>query len=126
MPLTRISLREGKSPEYHKTLMEQVYLAMREAIATPENDRFATISEHKESCFNTSGDYGGIVRSNDLVIIQITLLAGRSVEQKKALYAAISMRLSKELGLREEDVFVSLVEVAKEDWSLGNGEAQYA
>ncbi|MGI9352526.1 MAG: tautomerase family protein [Rhizobiaceae bacterium] len=126
MPLTRISLREGKSPEYHKTLMDQIYLAMHETLATPENDRFATITEHKESCFNTSGNFGGIDRSEDLVIVQVTLLAGRSVDLKKAFYAAVAHRLSKELGLRKEDVFINLVEVAKEDWSVGNGEAQYA
>lgn len=126
MPLVRISLREGKSPEYHKTLMEQIYLAMRDSMGTPENDRFATITEHRESCFNTSGDYLGIDRSDDLVIIQMTVLAGRSVDQKKALYAAIAERLSQDPGLRKEDVFVNLLEVAKEDWSLGNGIAQYA
>ncbi len=126
MPLVRISLREGKSPEYHKTLMEQIYLAMRESMGTPENDRFATITEHSASCFNTSGDYLGIDRSEDLVIIQMTVLAGRSVDQKKALYAAIAERLSQAPGLRKEDVFVNLLEVAKEDWSLGNGIAQYA
>ncbi len=126
MPLVRISLREGKSPEHHKTLMEQIYLAMRESMGTPENDRFATITEHSESCFNTSGDYLGIDRSEDLVIIQMTVLAGRSVDQKKALYAAIAERLSQSPGLRKEDVFVNLLEVAKEDWSLGNGIAQYA
>lgn len=126
MPLVRISLREGKSPEYHKTLMEQIYLAMRESMGTPENDRFATITEHSESCFNTSGDYLDIDRSGDLVIIQMTVLAGRSADQKKALYAAIAERLSQSPGLRKEDVFVNLLEVAKEDWSLGNGIAQYA
>lgn len=126
MPLVRISIREGKSPEYHATLMEQIYLAMRESIGTPEDDRFATITEHKASGFNTSGNYAGVDRSDDLVIIQITMLSGRTVEQKKALYAAIADKLSQDPGARKEDVFVSLVEVEREDWSLGNGVAQYA
>jgi hypothetical protein len=30
------------------------------------------------------------------------------------------------LGHRREDVFIGLVEVARENWSFGNGEAQYA
>lgn len=125
MPLTQIHLREGKAPEYHKALMQGVYTAMRDAIGIPENDRFATITEHSSSCFNTSGDYLGIDRSDDLVIIRITLLAGRPVEKKQALYAAIADELSRDPGLRKEDVFINLVEVAKDDWSLGNGEAQY-
>jgi len=106
--------------------MEQIYLGMHEAIGTPENDRFAVITEHEESCFETSGDYGGIARSDDLVFIQITLLAGRTVDQKKALYAAIADKLATNAGLRKEDVWINLIEVAKEDYSLGNGEAQYA
>lgn len=126
MPLVRISLSEGKSPEFHKTLMEQIYLALRSAMGTPENDRFATITEHKASCYNNSGDYMGIDRSDDHMIIQMTVLGGRSVDQKKALYAAIAENLSTELGVRKEDIFINLLEVAKEDFSLGNGIAQYA
>jgi len=126
MPLVRISLREGKSPEFHKTLMEQIYLAMRSAMGTPENDRFAVISEHSESCYNNSGDFLSIDRSDEHIIIQITVLAGRSVDQKKALYAAIAENLSTELNVRKEDIFINLLEVAKEDFSLGNGVAQFA
>lgn len=126
MPLVRISLREGKSPEIHKSMMEQIYLAMRSAMGTPENDRFATITEHKESCYNNSGNYMGIERSDDHIIIQMTVLGGRSVDQKKALYAAIAENLSTELDVRKEDIFINLQEVAKEDFSLGNGIAQYA
>ncbi|MCR9213717.1 MAG: tautomerase family protein [Proteobacteria bacterium] len=126
MPMTRISLRRGKSPDFHKTLMDQIYHAMRESISIPENDRFATITEHDESGFNTSGDYGGIARTDDLVMIQIILNKGRSVEQKKSLYAAIVDRLTDSPGLQREDILINLVEVATEDWSLGNGEATYA
>ena len=126
MPLIRISLREGKSPEFHKTLMEQIYLAMRSGLGTPEDDRFAVISEHSESCYNNSGDFLGIDRSDDHIIIQATVLAGRSVDQKKAFYAAVAENLSTELNVRGEDIFISLLEVAKEDFSLGNGIAQFA
>lgn len=126
MPFTRISLMEGKSPEYRRALMEQVYLAMRETIDILEDDRFATITEHAPENMNNSGNYGGIERSDDVVFIQITVNAGRSVEKKKALYAAIAKRLEADPGVRPEDVVVSLVEVAAEDWSLGNGVAQYA
>jgi 4-oxalocrotonate tautomerase len=126
MPFTHISLQKGKSPEYRRTLMEQVYLAMRETIDIPENDRFATVTELEPGNFNNSGDYAGIERSDDVVFIQITLNAGRSIEKKKALYAEIAKRLNEDPGVRREDVVISLFEVAKEDWSLGNGVAQYA
>ncbi|MGH1479779.1 MAG: tautomerase family protein [Geminicoccales bacterium] len=126
MPLTQISLKKGTSPEYRRALMEQVYLAMREAIGIPENDRFAIITELDIDNFNNSGDYAGIERSDNVVFLQITINAGRTVEKKKALYAAIAKRLRENPGVRPEDVVISLLEVAKEDWSLGNGIAQYA
>ncbi len=126
MPFTNISLKKGKPLKYRRTLMEQVYLAMRETISIPENDRFATITELESGNFNNSGDYAGIDRSDDIVFIQITLNAGRTIEKKKALYAEIAKRLKEDPGVRPEDIVISLVEVSKEDWSLGNGVAQYA
>ena len=126
MPFTQISMTEGKSAEYRATLMEEIYLAMRDTITIPEDDRFATISEHKPENINNSGSYLDIDRSDDVIFIQITLNQGRSTDQKKALYSKIAERLSASLEVRPEDVVVSLIEVQPEDWSLGNGEGQYA
>jgi 4-oxalocrotonate tautomerase family enzyme len=126
MPLVRVSLRQGKSDDYKKAIGDGVYRAMREAFNIPEEDRFVVVSEHSESEFQFSRTYLDIARSDDLVIIQITANNGRTVEQKKALFARIAELLSEKSGLRKEDVFVNLVEVAKENWSFGNGIAQYA
>jgi len=126
MPFTHIALAEGKPVEYRQALMEQIYLAMRETVAIPEDDRFATVSEHKPENINNSGDYLGIDRSDDVVFIRITLNQGRTVEQKKALYAAIARNLAADPGVRPEDLVITLIEVGPQDWSLGNGEAQYA
>jgi phenylpyruvate tautomerase PptA (4-oxalocrotonate tautomerase family) len=106
--------------------MEQIYLAMRESISIPEDDRFATITELEEGNFNNSGNYAGVDRSDDIIFIQITLNAGRTTEKKQALYQAIAQRLNANLDVRKEDVVISLLEVPKENWSLGNGIAQYA
>ena len=126
MPLVRVSPRKGKSDDYKKAIGDTVYRAMREAFNIPEEDRFVVVSEHSESEFQFSKTYLDIARSDDLVIIQITANSGRTVEQKKALFARIAELLSEKPGLRKEDVFVNLVEVAKENWSFGNGVAQYA
>ncbi|MGI9586563.1 MAG: tautomerase family protein [Acidimicrobiia bacterium] len=126
MPLTQISLREGKPAEYRNALMEQTYLAMRDTIGIPEHDRFATITEHHPDNFRTSGDYLGVARSEDAVFIRITLNTGRSTDQKKALYARIAERLASDPGVRPEDIVIVLTEVTTEDWSLGNGLATYA
>ena len=126
MPLVRVSLRKGKSDDYKKAIGDGVYRAMREAFTIPEEDRFVVISEHSESEFQFSKTYLDIARSDDLVIIQITANNTRTVEQKQALFAAIADLLSVNPGLRKQDVFISLVDVPKENWSFGNGIAQYA
>ena len=126
MPLTRVSLRRGKSADYRKAILNGLYLAMRETFDVPEDDRFMVISEHDESDWLFGRDYLGISRSDDFVMIQITANNTRTGEQKKALYRRIVERLTEKPGLRAEDIFINLVEVATENWSLGNGVAQYA
>jgi phenylpyruvate tautomerase PptA (4-oxalocrotonate tautomerase family) len=126
MPLVRISLRDGKSPAYRQAIADGVYMALRETFNVPDEDRFMTFSEHDEKSFIFSRTYMGIERSDELVILQITVSNTRSLEQKKALFACIAEKLSQNPGLRPEDVFINLVEVVKENWSFGNGIAQYA
>lgn len=126
MPLVRISLRKGKTPEYRRAIAKHVYEALREAFKVPDEDRFVLVDEYEGTDFIYSPSYLGVVRDDDLVIIQITANNTRTVDQKKALYAAIAERLAKDPGVRPENVLISLVEVAKENWSFGNGIAQYA
>jgi 4-oxalocrotonate tautomerase len=126
MPLSRISLRRGKTAAYRRAVMDQVYEALRETFDVPEDDRFMIVTEHDEDSFSFSHRYLGIERSDDLVIIQITVSNTRTIDQKKRLYKRIVERLAERPGVRPQDVFVNLLEVAKENWSFGNGEAQYA
>ncbi len=126
MPFTRISLRSGKPAAYRRAIVDgKVYSAMRETFNVPENDRFMTVSEHDGDGFDFGADYLDIERSDDLVMIQITANNTRTLDQKKALYARIADKLQKNPGVRPQDVFINLVEVAKENWSFGNGLAQY-
>jgi phenylpyruvate tautomerase PptA (4-oxalocrotonate tautomerase family) len=125
MPLTRIDLRRGKSDEFKRTLMAEIYQAMHETFNVPENDRFMVINEHDDADFVFDRNYMGIARSDDFVLIQLTVSNTRTIETKKALYARLVERLGQRPGLRPEDVFVNLVEVQTENWSFGNGIAQY-
>jgi phenylpyruvate tautomerase PptA (4-oxalocrotonate tautomerase family) len=126
MPLVRISLRAGK-PEAHRTaIADAVHRAMVETINVPAQDRFQIITEHDAAGLVYDPSYLGISRTDDLVVVQITLNAGRTTEMKKALYARLAELLAASPGVRREDVLVSLVEVTKENWSFGNGVAQYA
>lgn len=126
MPLIRISLRKGKSTEYVCIIADQIYEAMRETFDVPADDIFMIVNEHDDHQFIYSRDYMDIARSDDFVIIQMTVSNARTTEKKKALYARIAEKLSTSPGLRREDVFVNLVDVTKDNWSFGNGLAQYA
>ena len=126
MPLVRIDLAQGKSADYRSTIGDVVYAAMIATLNVPQDDRFQIITEHPAEGLNFDRSYLGIQRSGDCVFIQVTLNAGRTVEQKRAFYQAIADGLHQRLNHRREDVFINLVEVVKENWSFGNGEAQYA
>ncbi|HEY6931647.1 MAG TPA: tautomerase family protein [Thermoanaerobaculia bacterium] len=126
MPLVRVSLRAGQSPSYLSAIGESIHQAMLETINVPKDDRFQIITEHPAEGLVYDSTYLGIHRTDRIVIIQITLNLGRTVDQKRALYRAIADRLARDPGIRKEDVLVSLVEIPKENWSFGNGEASYA
>jgi phenylpyruvate tautomerase PptA (4-oxalocrotonate tautomerase family) len=126
MPLVRIDLFQGKTREYRIQVGQIVYQAMLDILNVPKNDRFQIITEHSEAGLQFDREYLGIHRSDDCVFLQITLNAGRTVEMKQRFYKAVADGLHETLQIRKEDVFINLIEVAKENWSFGNGEAQYA
>jgi phenylpyruvate tautomerase PptA (4-oxalocrotonate tautomerase family) len=125
MPLARIDLLKGKDAAYRQEIGRVVYDALV-AAGVPVNDRFQVITEHEPANFIFAPEYLGIHHSDDLVMIQITWNEGRTTAQKQALYKAIADGLHAAIGLRREDVVINLVEVKKENWSFGNGVAQYA
>jgi 4-oxalocrotonate tautomerase len=126
MPLIHISLRAGKPPAYRQAIFDGIYRAQRETFSVPEDNQFMTITEHDAASFRYGASYHGVARSDEIVLIQITANNTRTLEQKKALYRRIAELLGDSPGIRPEDVFVSLIEVAKENWSIGHGLAQYA
>src|SRR5271163_2514330 len=126
MPLVRIDLAEGKAPEYGIQVGQIVYQALMDVMKAPQGDLFQIITEHPQAGLQFDRDYLGVHRSDDCIFLQITLNSGRTVEVKQRFYKAVADGLHDGLKVRLEDVFISLVEVAKEDWSFGNGIAQYA
>jgi phenylpyruvate tautomerase PptA (4-oxalocrotonate tautomerase family) len=113
MPLIHISLRAGKPEAYRQAIFDSLYRAMREALSVPEDDRYSA------SCY-------GVSRSEDVVYIQITVFDTRTAEQKKALFRRTAELLGENPGIRPENVFVNVLESAKENWSVGHGLAQFA
>jgi len=126
MPLVRIALRQGQPADFGKKIGEVVFRKMQETIGVPPNDNFQIITNHDANGLIYDPIYLDIQRTDGIVIIQITISEGRSVELKKNLFKAIADTLHAELGVRREDVFINLIEVKKENWSFGNGVAQYA
>ena len=125
MPLVRISLRRGKSAQHIAATRNSIYRAMIESFDVPQNDRFILVHQHDAEEFDYDANYLDIARSDDLVIIQIACNNTRTVEQKQAFYRRTAELLGKEPGLRPEDVLINLLETGKENWSFGNGVAQY-
>jgi phenylpyruvate tautomerase PptA (4-oxalocrotonate tautomerase family) len=125
MPLVHISLRAGKPEAYRQAIFDSFYRAMREALNVPEDDQFMVITEHDAANFRYGASYLDVARSDDLVYIQITVFNTRTAEQKKALFRRAVELLRESPGIRPEDVFVNVLEAAKENWSLGKGVAQF-
>jgi phenylpyruvate tautomerase PptA (4-oxalocrotonate tautomerase family) len=126
MPLVRIDVLERRTHQQLQAIGDGVHRALVEAIQIPVDDRFQVHAVHEPGRLVFDTSYLGIPRTEGIVVVQIVLSAGRPVEKKKALFAAIARNLAADPGVRPEDVFVNLVEVAKENWSFGLGIAQYA
>jgi 4-oxalocrotonate tautomerase len=124
MPLVRITLRRGRSPEFLADAGRAIHDALVAQANVPADDRFQIFDEVETMFAHPS--YGGVERSEGLLIVEITLNAGRTVEIKRALYADIVRRLQQAVDVRPDDVLISLIEVTKENWSFGKGIATYA
>jgi len=125
MPLVRIDVLQGRSTEYRMAIGEGIHRAMVEAIGIPEDDHFQVVTEHAGDGIVYDPQYLGVKRSDGVVFVQITMSYGRKPQQKRELYKRIVRNLSTSPGVRPEDVFINIVEVAWENWSFGDGAAQY-
>jgi 4-oxalocrotonate tautomerase len=127
MPLVRINHPAGKPAAFRTAISRGVYRAMLDTFNVPVDDDFQVLSESGPGTEMVRPEqYLGIKYSDDLTFIQITCNDTRTVDQKKAFYAAIADNLTRDPGLRREVILISLVEVKKENWTFGNGIAQYA
>lgn len=127
MPLARINLSKNASPEVVQAISDTVYEAMITVASVPPHDKFQLVTRHTpdELIYPAEG-YLGVTYTPDIVFIQITWNAGRTVDVKKAFYRAVADGIHEKTGMRKQDVWINLVDVAREDWSFGNGEMHYA
>jgi phenylpyruvate tautomerase PptA (4-oxalocrotonate tautomerase family) len=125
MPLVRVDIKQNPDPTFAKRIGEQIYAALRSCIDVPEHDNFQILTEHEGQHLVYDPQYLGIQRSEGVVFIQITISEGRTVEKKQLLFKTIAESMHKQLAVRPQDVLINLIEVKKENWSFGNGIAQY-
>jgi 4-oxalocrotonate tautomerase len=127
MPLVRINLSRNATPQVVQAVSETVYQAMVEIANVPRNDKFQIVTRHAEDeLIYPAEGYLGMTYSASIIFIQVTWNAGRTTGVKKAFYKAIADGIHTKTGVRKEDIVINLVDVAREDWSFGNGEMQYA
>jgi 4-oxalocrotonate tautomerase len=127
MPLVRIDIDASTSPEVRGAIRDTVYDAMTSTAGVPAHDKFMVVTGHDagDLVFPQEG-YLGINYTRGIVFIQITWNAGRTTDVKKAFYRKVADEIHAKTGIRKEDVWINLVEVAPENWSFGNGEMQYS
>jgi 4-oxalocrotonate tautomerase len=127
MPLVRIDIGNNATPQLGQVVGDVVYAAMVEIAKVPEHDKFQIITRHgAEQLIYPPAGYLGIDYTPGIIFIQVFWVAGRSTDVKKAFYRRIADDLHARAGVRRQDIFISLIDAAREDWSFGNGEMQYA
>jgi phenylpyruvate tautomerase PptA (4-oxalocrotonate tautomerase family) len=124
MPLVRIDVQKGRTPEELRRLADTVQDVMLDVFAAPPRDRYQIMTEHDKGQIIAEDTGLGFERTDGIVIIQI-FQQGRSAEQKQATYAELAKRLQAECGVRPEDVIISVMANRYVDWSFGLGEAQF-
>ena len=125
MPLVRIDLLQGRTAEDRRAIADGVHRALVETTGTPADDHFQVLTEHAPGSLIYDAQYLGVKRSVAVVFVQITMSFGRKPQQKRQLYRRMAEILAESPGLRSEDLLICLVEVSWENWSFGNGAAQY-
>ena len=124
MPLVRIDVNRGRTPEQLTELSKRIHDAILAEYGIPERDYFHILTEHPVGQIFAQDAGLGFERTSGVVMIQIFTQGGRSQEAKQRLFAAVADKLA-EVGIAGEDVFIGYVENTAGDWSFGFGRAQY-
>jgi len=126
MPLVRITMPEGIPPDRRAALGEGVHRALVDVAKAPADDKFQILEVGPPESIVFTPSYLGLTHRAPVVVIQVFMNVGRTVEVKKALYAALAGAVTAAAPVRREDVIVNLVEVPRENWSFGGGVMSYS
>lgn len=124
MPLMKFDMLKGRTPEQIGALLDIVYEVQLETLGTPVGDRYQIVNQHEPYEIHILDTGLGVERSDQVVVITV-ITRPRTTAQKEAFYRRVVDRLHDELGMRKEDVMVSMVQNTDEDWSFFGGDAQF-
>jgi 4-oxalocrotonate tautomerase len=118
MPFVTITLTEGRDRKFIKTLSDTIHSAMQETIIFPADVLFHKIHEVKKEHMIYLSEFRNVKRSDEMIFIECTIKAGRTADQKRAMYRRISEDLFSKLAVRKEDIIIVVRENSAEDWYL--------
>lgn len=121
MPFVRTALPFATEPARKRNIVQGIHDALVEGIGMPEDELFNLVSEYRDEDFFFSRSFNGIARSENLIVVEITMRRGRSDAMKRALYAAIAHNLESNAAVNPRDIFIFMHENDYSDWSVGNG-----
>lgn len=124
MPLVRIDVVEGRTPEQLRLVADVVQEVMLDVFAAPPRDRYQVVTEHPRGQIIAEDTGLGYERTDGVTVVQV-FQQGRDAAQKQALYAALATRLEERCAIAPTDLIVSVMENEREDWSFGEGRAQF-
>jgi phenylpyruvate tautomerase PptA (4-oxalocrotonate tautomerase family) len=121
MPIVTVTVRKPKSPAFKSMLLDAVHAALCTA-GVHERDRFQRVIELDADDFRFDERFPDVKtrRTEDFVLVEVLLGAGRSVKVKKAVLREMVDRLAAQ-GFDTENLMVVFQDVAWENWSPAGG-----
>ena len=127
MPLAKIHVAKGRYDQNRVTKVSSaVQAALMNTLRVPPEDFYQLIFELPENRFLHTPSFVGMDYSDDLIVLEISFIQGRSKEVRLALLKDINARVAAAAGVSPDDMLIVLNEVPGENISFGQGEAQRA
>ena len=121
MPFVRTAVHKDTAQDRRKAIVDGIHQALVNAIGMPADELFNLVSGYDPEDFFYDRRFNGIARSDQLVVVEITMRRGRSDAMKRDLYAQIAANLEATAGVSPRDLFIFVHENDYSDWSVGNG-----
>ena len=127
MPIAKIHVVEGRHDEGRiGKISGAIQAALMNTLHVPAEDFYQLIFQMPKNRFLHTPSFVGMHYSDDLIILDLTFIQGRSKETRLALLKDINNRVTAAAGIFPDDLMITLYEIPGENISFGRGEAQRA